>query len=137
MADAADTPPASRAKGLSASKAARLVGNTGPRPTAAPVPPTTSVEPRTPVPPATPALPDDVDGPGPDGIWSDEEISRLHETWGEFVRRRISGDYAVDDFGFDPEFTDRVLLALMRPLYRSWFRVEVTGALSKKSSQAN
>jgi len=127
MADAADTPPASGAKGLSASKAARLVGNTGPRPTAAPVPPTTSVEPRTPVPPATPALPDDVDGPGPDGIWSDEEISRLHETWGEFVRRRISGDYAVDDFGFDPEFTDRVLLALMRPLYRSWFRVEVTG----------
>jgi 1-acyl-sn-glycerol-3-phosphate acyltransferase len=33
----------------------------------------------------------------------------------------------VDDYGFDPELTDRVLLALARPLYKSWFRVETTG----------
>ncbi|WP_336923824.1 lysophospholipid acyltransferase family protein [Aquipuribacter sp. SD81] len=46
----------------------------------------------------------------------------------ELVRRRLEGDYAVDEFGFDPELTERVLLAVLRPLYRHWFRVEVRGA---------
>jgi 1-acyl-sn-glycerol-3-phosphate acyltransferase len=45
-----------------------------------------------------------------------------------FLRRRVTGDYPVDEFGFDPELTDRVLLPLLRPLYQHWFRVEVTGA---------
>ena len=45
----------------------------------------------------------------------------------EFARTRLSGDYAVDDFGFDPEFTDAVLLTMLRPLYHRWFRVEVRG----------
>ena len=44
-----------------------------------------------------------------------------------FLRRRLAGDYEVDDFGFDPELTDSVLLAPLRPLYRSWFRVEALG----------
>src|SRR4029079_15601397 len=44
-----------------------------------------------------------------------------------FVRRRITGEAEVDDFGFDPELTDQVLLALMRPLYEKYFRVEVRG----------
>ncbi|GMA87812.1 hypothetical protein GCM10025868_30620 [Angustibacter aerolatus] len=35
-----------------------------------------------------------------------------------FVRRRLSGDYEVDEFGFDAEPT-QVLLPLLRPLYRS------------------
>ncbi len=43
-----------------------------------------------------------------------------------FLRRRLSGEYVVDDLGFDAELTD-VLLPLLRPLYRSWFRVEVRG----------
>lgn len=43
------------------------------------------------------------------------------------LRRRLTGDYTVDEFGFDPEFTDTVLFALLRPVYRRWFRVEVTG----------
>jgi 1-acyl-sn-glycerol-3-phosphate acyltransferase len=45
-----------------------------------------------------------------------------------FVRRRLTGDYPVDDFGFDPELTDAVILPPMRLLYEKWFRVEVTGA---------
>ncbi len=46
------------------------------------------------------------------------------------VRERLAGEYAVDDFGFDPEFTDKVLLQAVRPLYRHWFRVEVSGIQS-------
>ena len=28
-----------------------------------------------------------------------------------FLRKRLSGDYAVDEFGFDPEFTTKIYLA--------------------------
>jgi 1-acyl-sn-glycerol-3-phosphate acyltransferase len=45
----------------------------------------------------------------------------------EFVRRRLAGDYRVDEFGFDQELTDQVLLPLLRPLYSQWFRVETIG----------
>ena len=41
---------------------------------------------------------------------------------------RLTGDYAVDEFGFDPEFTTKIFLPLLRPLAQSWFRVEVRGA---------
>lgn len=45
----------------------------------------------------------------------------------EFARRRLAGDYAVDDFGFDPDLNDNVLMALARILYYHWFDVEVRG----------
>ena len=44
-----------------------------------------------------------------------------------FLRRRLTGEFEVDDFGFDPELTDTVVMALARPLYQRWFRVEVRG----------
>ena len=44
-----------------------------------------------------------------------------------FVRRRLTGDVEVDEFGFDPELTDQVLLAALRPLYDHYFRVEARG----------
>ncbi len=44
------------------------------------------------------------------------------------LRRRLSGEYAVDEYGFDAELTENVVLPLLRPLYRHWFRVEVNGA---------
>jgi 1-acyl-sn-glycerol-3-phosphate acyltransferase len=44
-----------------------------------------------------------------------------------FVRRRLTGDYTVDEFGFDEDFTEHIYLPLLRPLYKSWFRVEVRG----------
>jgi 1-acyl-sn-glycerol-3-phosphate acyltransferase len=44
-----------------------------------------------------------------------------------FLRRRLTGDYQVDEYGFDPELTEHVLLPGLRLLYRHWFRVEVSG----------
>jgi 1-acyl-sn-glycerol-3-phosphate acyltransferase len=44
-----------------------------------------------------------------------------------FLRRRITGDYEVDDLGHDPDLTDTVLLAPLRPLFEHWFRGEVLG----------
>jgi 1-acyl-sn-glycerol-3-phosphate acyltransferase len=44
-----------------------------------------------------------------------------------FLHRRLAGDYPVDEFGFDAELTDHVLLPALRPLYRRWFRVETIG----------
>lgn len=44
-----------------------------------------------------------------------------------FLRRRLEGDYVVDEFGFDAEFTESVYIPILRPLYHRWFRVEVRG----------
>ena len=38
----------------------------------------------------------------------------------------MTGDYEVDEFGFDADVT-KVLLSLLRPLYEGYFRVEVKG----------
>jgi 1-acyl-sn-glycerol-3-phosphate acyltransferase len=45
-----------------------------------------------------------------------------------FLRRRLTGDYTVDDYGFDQEITERFMLTAMRPIAQKWFRVEVRGA---------
>ncbi|MCU0263794.1 MAG: acyltransferase family protein [Candidatus Nanopelagicales bacterium] len=68
-------------------------------------------------PPAT-----DVAVVGADPSWADQVGQAL-----EFLRRRALGQYEVDEFGFDPELSDSVLMAAVRPLYRHWFRVEVRG----------
>jgi 1-acyl-sn-glycerol-3-phosphate acyltransferase len=44
-----------------------------------------------------------------------------------FLRRRLEGDYTVDEFGYDEDLSQSVLLPALRPLYRQWFRVEVRG----------
>ncbi|MEA2516841.1 MAG: hypothetical protein QOG16_679, partial [Actinomycetota bacterium] len=48
--------------------------------------------------------------------------------WAEsFISRRLSGDYPVDDFGYDPELAREVLLPLAKPLYENYFRVRTYG----------
>jgi 1-acyl-sn-glycerol-3-phosphate acyltransferase len=54
--------------------------------------------------------------------WDDQLTEGL-----EFLRRRLTGEYATDEFGFDPELTDNVLLPMLRPLFNRWFRVETHG----------
>ncbi len=44
-----------------------------------------------------------------------------------FLRRRVTGSYEVDEFGFDPEVTERFFTAALRPLAEKWFRIEVRG----------
>ena len=44
-----------------------------------------------------------------------------------FLRRRVTGDYEVDDYGFDAEVTDRFVMAALRPIAHKWFRIEVRG----------
>ncbi|ANH37265.1 2-acyl-glycerophospho-ethanolamine acyltransferase [Nocardioides dokdonensis FR1436] len=44
-----------------------------------------------------------------------------------FLRRRVTGDYAIDEYGFDAEVTQRFFMAALRPLAEKWFRIEVRG----------
>jgi 1-acyl-sn-glycerol-3-phosphate acyltransferase len=60
-------------------------------------------------------------GAQPD-VWDRRIASSLN-----FLRRRLTGEYEVDEFGFDRELTDGVFHPLLRPLYRDWFRVEADG----------
>ncbi|MBP7971838.1 MAG: lysophospholipid acyltransferase family protein [Candidatus Nanopelagicales bacterium] len=62
-------------------------------------------------------------GAEPDPVPWDRKVANLLA----FARRRITGDYEVDEFGYDRELTDRVLTAPLRPLYSRWFRVETRG----------
>ena len=45
-----------------------------------------------------------------------------------FLRRRLTGDYEVDDFGFDADLTEHVFQPVLRQLYRHWFRTTVDGS---------
>jgi 1-acyl-sn-glycerol-3-phosphate acyltransferase len=44
-----------------------------------------------------------------------------------FARRRLTGDYHVDEFGFDEDLTTHVLMPLLRPLHRHYWRVSSHG----------
>ncbi|WP_318213842.1 lysophospholipid acyltransferase family protein [Streptomyces sp. SCL15-6] len=80
------------------------------------------------------------DGPvpgGPPGARGDGGEARAQDADGglerrvaaglAFLRRRLTGDYEVDDFGYDAELTDQVLMSLLRPMYEKYFRVDVKG----------
>jgi 1-acyl-sn-glycerol-3-phosphate acyltransferase len=41
-----------------------------------------------------------------------------------FLGRRLTGQYEIDEFGFDAEITERVFAPLIRPLYRNYWRTE-------------
>ncbi|OPC82352.1 glycerol acyltransferase [Embleya scabrispora] len=66
---------------------------------------------------AAAGLLDGVAGPG----WEDRAADGL-----AFLRRRITGEYEVDEFGFDPELNDK-LMAALRVVYEQYFRIEVSG----------
>jgi 1-acyl-sn-glycerol-3-phosphate acyltransferase len=51
-----------------------------------------------------------------------------------FARRRLFGDYEVDEFGFDPEFNGTILMPAALALYRNWFRVRMRGLANVPST---
>ena len=55
-------------------------------------------------------------------VWDERVAGALR-----FLRRRLTGQYEVDDFGFDPELTEAAFHPLLRLIYRHYFRVEVHG----------
>ena len=55
------------------------------------------------------------------------ELARRIAGVAEFVRKRMTGDYTVDEFGFDPHLNDAIFLPLLRVFFNSWFRVDVSG----------
>jgi 1-acyl-sn-glycerol-3-phosphate acyltransferase len=65
--------------------------------------------------------------PLPSNVFESPEMEERVAEALAFVRRRITGDYEVDEFGFDPELQDRVLMQPFRLLYEQWFRVETRG----------
>jgi 1-acyl-sn-glycerol-3-phosphate acyltransferase len=73
----------------------------------------------------------------PDAWWSALQHA-ARETFGDqwepqlaqmlaLLRRRLTGCYEVDEFGFDQEVAEKFMLALLRPIAEKWFRVEVRG----------
>jgi 1-acyl-sn-glycerol-3-phosphate acyltransferase len=44
-----------------------------------------------------------------------------------FLRRRVTGDYIVDTYGFDEEISERFFMAALRPIAQKWFRIDVRG----------
>jgi 1-acyl-sn-glycerol-3-phosphate acyltransferase len=59
-------------------------------------------------------------------VFGDDWERRLAELMA-FARRRLEGDYEVDDYGFDRELTERFFMAALRPIAEKWFRLEVRG----------
>jgi 1-acyl-sn-glycerol-3-phosphate acyltransferase len=55
------------------------------------------------------------------------ELAQRIATVAEFLRKRITGDYTVDEFGFDPHLNEAIFLPMLRALFNNWFRVEVSG----------
>ncbi len=41
-----------------------------------------------------------------------------------FARRRLAGEYEIDEFGYDQDLNETVVMPLARLLYRSWFGVQ-------------
>ncbi len=55
------------------------------------------------------------------------ELAQRIAAMAEFVRKRMAGDYTVDEFGFDRHLNEAIFLPLLRGLFKHWFRVEVSG----------
>lgn len=54
----------------------------------------------------------------------------------DFLRRRLLGDYEVDEFGFDTDLVEEVLHPIAMGLYHHWWRVTTLGVENVPSSGA-
>ena len=72
--------------------------------------------------PKTADVPEQAVRPAPVERWEHRVESAL-----DFLVRRLQGGYRIDEYGFDRDLTENVVLPIFRPLYEKWFRVEVNG----------
>jgi 1-acyl-sn-glycerol-3-phosphate acyltransferase len=61
-----------------------------------------------------------------DGLQGEALADRLGEL-AAFLRRRLTGDYEIDEFGFDEDLTTNLLMPLVRPMHRHYWRVASHG----------
>lgn len=88
-------------------------------------------EPPTPM----PATPDEIASPsagidlleGLRDALGDEWLGHVRDV-AAFLRRRITGDYDIDAFGYDVDFASNVIVPLIRPMYKYWWRVVSQGS---------
>ncbi|WP_322920991.1 lysophospholipid acyltransferase family protein [Nocardioides renjunii] len=115
-----DTQPAAEPAGEPAAPAASTPTGPGPTP---PRPPVTAAGPTDGIPVGDwlSALQD-----AAVEVFGDDWERRLAELMA-FVRRRLEGDYEIDDYGFDRELTERFFMTALRPVAEKWFRLEVRG----------
>jgi 1-acyl-sn-glycerol-3-phosphate acyltransferase len=62
--------------------------------------------------------------------------ARLLAGAAEFARRRLAGEFEIDEFGFDPDLNSSLLMPVALTLYRNWFRVEPRGLANVPDSGA-
>jgi len=60
---------------------------------------------------------------GIDGLAAADHLGEL----AAFLRRRLTGDYEIDAFGFDDDLTTNLVMPLLRPLHRHYWRVAAHG----------
>lgn len=63
----------------------------------------------------------------PSPVAEPEPGRSLFDGLGDFIRRRLDGNYAIDDFGYDADLWREILIPLGRPLYERYFRVRTLG----------
>jgi 1-acyl-sn-glycerol-3-phosphate acyltransferase len=103
-------------------RARRVAERRAGRPTPGPGAPEASVH-TLPGPPEPSARPDTLPATSPRPSRWEQRLSGALS----FARRRLEGDYAIDDYGFDPDLTENVVLPVFKQFYDKWFRVEVNG----------
>src|SRR5262249_4023273 len=64
------------------------------------------------------------------------ELAKRIAAVAEFIRKRMMGDYTVDEFGFDQHLNNAIFLPLLRVLFNSWFRVALSGIENLPASGA-
>jgi 1-acyl-sn-glycerol-3-phosphate acyltransferase len=59
-------------------------------------------------------------------VTDERALDHLREA-AAFLRRRLTGDYDIDEFGFDEDLTTHLMMPLLRPLHRHYWRVASHG----------
>ncbi|MFP4634998.1 MAG: 1-acyl-sn-glycerol-3-phosphate acyltransferase, partial [Nitriliruptoraceae bacterium] len=67
---------------------------------------------------------------------TDDHLAEVLRSVAELLRRRLTGEYTIDEFGFDEDLTTSVLLPLLRPLHRYYWRVTSHGTANLPSEGA-